>query len=370
MNNNNTHNVTKSIAEAKSIFFVQQPDTISQKHSKDTVKSSTLGIDPLFLMIERKAQEVEVYREQAASKVRYTKPAQIVSIDTTCHICPNGEPIPLHNQLINSTINDNPFGLVNLFDKEYYQKTLFAAGPVFIETNKTESNTFSGSELKIAPRIEKSFASDWMLIPLVAVVLTLGILKRTYFQQLSVFFRSTVFFFVSSKITRESSVLWNRIFFSLDLIYFISVPLLLAYIAPYFNFTTSSNYGILSLALFILLGVIVFRIFRFASTKLIGYVSDHSEVFDTLYTNQLLYTRALGVVIVPFLIILGYSTESVRIYALYFLATISVIVLLFRVFRTLQVFINKGFSLFYLILYLCALEIIPILIIYNEVFGE
>jgi hypothetical protein len=371
MNNINTYKLTYLFAETNNVSLVQQPDTIVQKQVKDSIKASALGIDPLFLEIERKAQEVEEFREQAAIvRLRVPKPLPKEPVDTTCHICPAGEPLSLQQLATSTNSNVNPFELPYLYDREYIQNVEYKPKPVFFETSKTENHANASSDLKILPRAERNSTADWVLLPLIAIILTLGFLKNSFYQQLSVFFRSTVFFFVSNKITRESSVLWNRIFFSLDIIFFISIPLLATLISPLINSNNGGDYNIIILALYILIGLIAFRIFRFASIHFIGYISNNSEVFKTLYTNQLLYARVLGVIIVPFLIIIGYSNESVRPFALYFLLAITVIVLFFRLIRTLQVFISRGFSLFYLILYLCALEIIPILIIYNEVFGE
>jgi len=41
--------------------------------------------------------------------------------------------------------------------------------------------------------------------------------------------------------------------------------------------------------------------------------------------------------------------------------------MIFRMIRTIKVFIDNGLSIFYFILYLCALEIVPLLVIWKEV---
>jgi len=76
-----------------------------------------------------------------------------------------------------------------------------------------------------------------------------------------------------------------------------------------------------------------------------------------------------GVVAVPFVFIMAYGKGIPQSISFYALASLFIIMLILRFFRSLKVFLNKGFSIFYFILYLCALEIIPVLIVFKEILG-
>jgi hypothetical protein len=121
---------------------------------------------------------------------------------------------------------------------------------------------------------------------------------------------------------------------------------------------------------FTFIGLLGYRFFRYVSLKTLGFLTKQTTEFSNIYFNQLLYPRVAGVFIVPMLILFNYTNNLFQEIMYYVIITTAFIYIFFRVFRTLQVFLFKGFSIFYLILYLCALEIIPVLIIFKEIFWE
>jgi len=94
-----------------------------------------------------------------------------------------------------------------------------------------------------------------------------------------------------------------------------------------------------------------------------GNLSDERELFNEYLVNVYSSYRFSAVIIFGVVIMLVYTV----ILPPEFVITIGVIVLiilyLIRVVRLLLIFMKRNFSLLYLILYLCALEILPVLII-------
>ena len=100
-----------------------------------------------------------------------------------------------------------------------------------------------------------------------------------------------------------------------------------------------------------------------------GAVSGEREVFTEYMLGIYQFYRFSALLIFVVTILISYTTifsvKSCFIAGVTILLTLYVI----RVIRLLMIFINKNISLFYLILYLCALEILPVVISVKYISG-
>jgi hypothetical protein len=344
-------------------------DTISGAPANDTIKKTQEGINPLFLMSERKSEEVEAYKEQVSIQKTWAATRVKSTADTTCYICPDTQLITLQSIVESQEPPQQIFNIISLYDKDYYVRELGPSRPVFIETQET---TLKDSPINLRTKglNNELNAADWAIYPLLTLVLFIGFLKAFFSEELSSLFRSTTFFFLAKKLTRENSILWNRMFMMLDFVFFISVPIFVALMLNHSDLGESLDYSLVSILALTFFGLLGFRVLRYFFLKTLGFITQQTTEFSYIYFNQLLYPRAIGVIIVPMLILFAYTNNLFQEIMYYALITTIFIYLILRVFRTFQVFLFKGFSIFYLILYLCALEIIPVLIVFKEIFWE
>jgi hypothetical protein len=108
-------------------------------------------------------------------------------------------------------------------------------------------------------------------------------------------------------------------------------------------------------------GVIVIALtLRHITCFITGLFSGESSVFlDYLHTVYQSY-RFASVFLFILAIMMAYtSLLEIRFYFLTGVIVLSILYLI-RIFRLLIIFINRNISIFYLILYLCALEILPV----------
>jgi hypothetical protein len=68
--------------------------------------------------------------------------------------------------------------------------------------------------------------------------------------------------------------------------------------------------------------------------------------------------------------LITYTRGFISTFIIYLSISITIIILIIRIIRILRVFVDRGFSIFYFILYLCALEISPLLIIWKVVISR
>jgi hypothetical protein len=334
-------------------------DTVPIKVQREQVDS---GINPIFLLIERKSQEVEV-EKQTVSKQR-VKAAPKAQTDTTCHICPKGYPTPLYLSLENvaQTASYTP---ENLLDQEYYKTIKRLEVPVYFELQP--SKLIKGEYPIVKQMRDEGPVSDWILFPILGLLLMMAIIRITFSRYLVSLLQGVVHLFHSEKVYEEKSVLGQSANFFLDCLFFLASPILAVYTITHLNPSLTTEIGSYWLALYIFLGLLGLRLFRFISIKTLAFISDKRESLNLLYFNLLLYPRILGLVIVPLVFLLAFTENNSHSIVLFFTLSLVAIALAMRSFRSLQVFVKKGFSIFYFLLYLCALEIVPLLILFKEI---
>lgn len=295
-------------------------------------------------------------------KPRVVKTAEV---DTICHICPKGEPISLSKALTESDSHPALLPEAMLYGKSDFANLHKVVTPVFIET----TTKFSGKSINFP--LEKTIEnqspfSEWVFLPIVALLFLVAIIRIAYGKYLLLLFQGFSQLFYAEKIFQEKSVFAQRANMFLDMLYFFSIPYIVLFTANYFDASILSGINPFLTLLLILLAFFSLRIFRFLSIKTIGYISNQWDDINLLYFNQLLYLRIIGLINVPILFFLAYTNGTIHKFILFAALFLLCLSLILRSFRMIQVFIKKGFSIFYFLLYLCALEIIPLLILVKE----
>lgn len=109
----------------------------------------------------------------------------------------------------------------------------------------------------------------------------------------------------------------------------------------------------------IAVAVCFYVFFKLAVIKIIGYVSENGELKNKLFAVEIIILSIFGL-FSGFFLTLCFSSPSNSINI--WLTTISVIIILlylFKIAKVTMIFIAEKISPFFLILYLCAIEILP-----------
>lgn len=115
---------------------------------------------------------------------------------------------------------------------------------------------------------------------------------------------------------------------------------------------------------FILLLCVSFSVaVRHITTVLTGNLSGRYTLFAEYLNNIYSLYRLIGIALLPIIIAISYSTFSTSEILINAGLGILAFVFTFRIISLLFIFIRSGVSIFYFLLYLCALEILPGLIL-------
>jgi hypothetical protein len=265
-----------------------------------------------------------------------------------------------------NTIADITFHDFNnfVFRLEYarYQKFPF----ILIEkarNQKTEKRTWLMKHLKPGNEIPiNPFHADWIIIIMLAATFLFSLVKSNSKRMMPYFERVFLFRRNNEPTSRNLSGLFHWQSTILNLISFLIIGLFGYSVASYYNAIPNGPKGIVSW--FIVLGIVSGAVtLRHLVCVLTGAVSGQQEAFRE-YLLGIYHSYRFGALFLFAFIILMTYTEilPVRDFILSGIFIMGIMYVI-RVIRLLIIFLNRSVSIFYLILYLCALEILPVLII-------
>jgi len=229
------------------------------------------------------------------------------------------------------------------------------------------ADTSSTSDRKNSVKGEKSTTfsfeySDFVLILLLGLFTLLAYIRltgRNYFNRLIMSVRNYTY---SVSFYREKNLAFVLYKNMLILVFYISSGLLASVMLKYFNLPAFHPDPIVQMlilsgiiALLILLNRLLVRISGFL------FVKNRLASEYLFYYGNLLRVSGLGFLLINVgLFFINKEAEFVFIYLALFIGFITYFVKLIRI---LIIFFNNRFSLYYLILYFCALEIIPVVLL-------
>jgi hypothetical protein len=109
----------------------------------------------------------------------------------------------------------------------------------------------------------------------------------------------------------------------------------------------------------------VFLFLKYVSFRLLGYVFFDNKTMkhaETAYFNILFY---LGIVIFPLLILEVYTSSVIQSFIPLVVLFVSILGAILVIIKLFQIFFHKIVAIFYILLYLCTLEILPLIILFS-----
>ncbi|RLD63871.1 MAG: hypothetical protein DRJ01_02615 [Bacteroidetes bacterium] len=239
-----------------------------------------------------------------------------------------------------------------------------------VSTNHSKTNiNFSQNIIRHSERDvnDKIFPqTDWILIVALLSLAFFSWINLIYKKFISSNILATINFSVASKLFSERNIVTNRISFALNIIYIINASLIGYYIFNYFNLQIINYNGLETFFIFFLiLSVIsVVKLFLF---KFFDFILLSKNKFHEYYYNNFIYNKICSIALFPLIFAIPFTSNYISVILIKISIILPIIVYILKILRGLQISIQIRLSFFYLFLYLCALEIIPLLFIYKIV---
>ena len=329
------------------------PDTnqISRQYTQDEVSG-------IFEVLERREREFDsIARIRSELQVRRpAPPPRTIKLDTAF--------VPYRLDKIPEENRENPIAPAGW-------KWLHTKDPireVFIETTTVDSPAERDSPAGLpgdqSALTTHSLRPDWLLVMVIFCLVMLAWLKLFYNKFLDQTMRSLLNFQLSAKLLRDQNMFQRRVAFILNLNFVLSGGMFIYLLFGYLQFGIFPFGDFMSFILYSLV-VAGLLLLRYIALHIVGHVFQKQREFREYLHEILLIYKNLGVYLIPLVFIIAYIQEDYRIYLFYLGGMMLLASLILRLVKGFQLLVNKDVLIFYLILYLCTLEILPVLIIYR-----
>jgi hypothetical protein len=207
-------------------------------------------------------------------------------------------------------------------------------------------------------------STDWITLVFLTCLIILAWIQTIYQKRFIQIFRAVFQPHYVNQLEREGNLFRERITLGLSFIYFTIGSIFIYQIFREFE-SVPVGFSNLGFAAIIFASLLIYQLFKSMivyTTGIIFNTTEHSRQFQL---NSLIFNTIIGIVLFPIAIIALYWDSTV------YLIIGSVIVSLLVVYRLIRDILlgmaNKSYNLFYLFLYLCTLEILPLVLVYKAI---
>lgn len=293
-----------------------------------------------------------------------------MSVDsTTISTLPSGQPISSQTPVVLRTDSSSPAAFnadssINAYWKVdsvvYYSKAPKEIPNLYTDIYKGHLLHPVNSE----PIDHKLYSPNWffpIILLILAVFSALRIFYSKYFSQMLMAFVNNN---LTNQIVRDENILVQRASVYLSIVFNLIAALFLYLISVYYGWELG---GIgMGFSRFLFFAIIVSSIYtlKFLILKISGWLFNLDREMATYIFNTFLINNILGIALLPFVCLMAYNQLLSNSWLIIICCVLAGIGFTYRLFRGVLVGLSTpSFSLLYLFLYLCTLEIAPLMIL-------
>ncbi len=253
--------------------------------------------------------------------------------------------------------------------KKYYNNSIFDyITPPPASKELTQTNSVFGHH-QLEPVHSDSLpvnrqSTDWITLVLLICLFIFAWIQTYYPKRFGQIFRAVAQPHAVNQLEREGNLFSERITLGLGFIYYAVSSIFIYQLFKTF-FTIPDGLNNIALAGIIFGSLFAYQMVKSALVYMLGIIFQTSESTRSFQLNTLIFNHIIGAVLFPVTIIAIYWGSSIFLIAGIVIASL---LLLYRLFRSILTgMANMNYNLFYLFLYLCTLEILPLLLLYKVI---
>lgn len=210
----------------------------------------------------------------------------------------------------------------------------------------------------------KTGAESWQVIILMIAVLVLGMTKSFSNNRYRLGLKALFSYKVAQGITREEQVFFHRSNLLLTGAYTLTLSLFVYQIKRLMLNENSEPEGFNSF-LVLLLGIVIVYLVKYIFSKVILFIFNDTNTASEYIFNVSLYNNLLGALLIPVLCVNYFTPFPFQPFLLYVVVPLAFIVFLLRLIRLFIIGRSTGVLYVYIFLYICSLEILPLVVLYR-----
>ena len=222
----------------------------------------------------------------------------------------------------------------------------------------------TGTPVTMVAKPKEINTNETFFYLLAGLILFVGLIRFFFSQYFNNLFR--VFFNTSLRQSQLADQLVQAklpaLFF--NIFFIISAGIYSYFIVQQYHLVTHQHKWMLLGCSILIIGIIY--LIKFSSLKFTGWVTGYTEVTNTYIFVIFLISKILGVLLIPFTVLIAFSSPSIALVSAVVSLLIIIFLLLMRFFRSYGLLQNQlKVSRFHFFLYIAGVEILPILLIYR-----
>ena len=207
--------------------------------------------------------------------------------------------------------------------------------------------------------IKTIFNQDIIFVLLTISFLLIAMLKSFYWKHAKLLFMGIFAQRYANQYLREENAFTERVSFITFLLMSINISLIILKLIPENSVLETFS---------VIVGVMLFFIIKIGVILLLGSIFRVQDIAKLGIFFSFLFDRALGLCLFPLVVLLYFFAFNITPLVTLIVAIIFVVLLLLKLFWLWKIGVNSfGISHFYIFLYLCTLEISPLLLLGKEV---
>ncbi|MCD4746894.1 MAG: DUF4271 domain-containing protein [Bacteroidales bacterium] len=233
------------------------------------------------------------------------------------------------------------------------------------DNNNPEKSLFVSHQLNtnnISPNYTQSLNNkDWILGILILCFFLFALVQVLYKKRIKQIFKSFFIKRYTNQLIRDGNLFNERITINLFIIFVLTFSLLIFKSAEFFiRFPQNIVFNFI-LYLKILIIFFILWFIKILAVIFIGRIFKLENMSKEYLLNILIFNLISGIFLLPSLVLITYIQSTAIIYIVLIMIGL---IILYRIIRGIFIGLScLNFSLLYLILYLCTLEILPFLIL-------
>jgi len=203
--------------------------------------------------------------------------------------------------------------------------------------------------------IKTIFNQDIIFVLLTISFLLIAVLKSFYWKHAKLLFMGIFAQRYANQYLREENAFTERVSFITFLLMSINISLIILKLIP--KTSVLETVGLIG-------GVMLFFIVKIGLILLLGSIFRVKDIAKLGIFFSFLFDRALGFFLFPLVIVLYFFAFNITAFVMLIVAIVFLVLLLLKLFWLWKIGTNAfGLSHFYIFLYLCMLEIFPLLLL-------
>lgn len=207
-------------------------------------------------------------------------------------------------------------------------------------------------------------STDWITIIFLLCLFIFAWIQTSYSKRLNQIFRAVAQPHHVNQLERDGNIVKERIALGLGLNYYLMSSIFIFQVLNQFGIIPA-GFSNLTITGIIFAGLFIYQSLKSLVVRSSGVIFNTTETARQYQLIVLIFNYIIGIILFPVVVIAFYWNNTALLIAGFIVISL---LIFYRIVRGLLVGLeNKNYNLFYLFLYLCTLEILPLLLIYSAI---